>query len=74
MTIATTKCDICGEELDLENYYYIATGRLQQGTHSDPKAYKEYTMCTSCYAMINGEFMASVQKHKMKNQEKKKEQ
>lgn len=73
MTISNTNCEICGQELDLENYYYIATGRLQQGVNSDPRAYREYTLCTSCYAMVNGELIASVQKYKSKNKAQKQE-
>lgn len=64
-------CEICGEELNVENYYYISAGRLQQGVMSDPKAYTEYTLCTSCYAQVKGELMASVTKYKAKKNEDK---
>jgi hypothetical protein len=64
-------CDICGEELSMDNYYYLSAGRLQQGVNSDPKAYSEYTLCTSCYAQVNGELIASIQKYKNKHSEKK---
>lgn len=71
MGIEEEKCDICGEELNAENYYYIYTGRLQQGVMSDPKANTEYKMCNNCYARVKAELMASVQKHKMKSKEAK---
>ncbi len=64
-------CHICGDELNTENYYYIATGRLAQGVMSDPKAYAEYYLCSNCYAQVNGELMASIAKHKMKKKEEK---
>jgi hypothetical protein len=70
-TINDARCDICGDELNAENYYYISAGRLQQGVMSDPKAYTEYTLCTNCYAQTKAELMASVQKQKNKRQEKK---
>ncbi len=71
MSINDTRCEICGEELNVENYYYISAGRLQQGVNSDPKAYTEYTLCTNCYAQIKAELMASVQRQKNKRNEKK---
>ncbi len=69
MSINDARCEICGEELDVENYYYVAAGRLQQGVMSDPKANSEYTLCSNCYAQVNGELMASIQKRKMKKKE-----
>lgn len=57
-------CEICGEELSVDTYYYISAGRLAQGVNSDPKAYTEHILCTSCYAQVNGEMMASIQKRK----------
>jgi hypothetical protein len=72
MSINDARCFICGEELNVENYYYVAAGRLQQGVMSDPKAYSEYTLCSNCYAQVNGELMASLRKHKMKKEEDRK--
>jgi hypothetical protein len=69
--IDNARCEICGDELSMDNYYYISAGRLQQGVNSDPKAYAEYTLCTNCYAQVKGELMASVQKYKNKRNEKK---
>jgi hypothetical protein len=71
MPINEENCYICGAELSTENYYYIATGRLQQGVMSDPKAYKEYALCTNCYAMVNAELIVSIQKRKTAASEKK---
>ena len=70
MPITDNNCYICGEEISAENYYYISTGRLQQGVMSDPKAYKEYVLCTNCYAMVNAELIASIQKRKNEQQKK----
>ncbi len=70
MTINDMKCEVCGEELAVDTYYYIATGRLAQGVQSDPKAYKEYTLCNDCYTKLNTELLVSLQKAKMKFQKK----
>ena len=70
MSIDDSKCEICGEDLTAENYYYITAGRLQQGPMSDPKAITEYTLCMNCYAQIKAELMVSIQRQKMKNQKK----
>ena len=70
-SINDARCEICGDELNVENYYYISAGRLQQGVMSDPKAYTEYTLCTNCYAQVKGELMASVAKYKAKKKEEK---
>ena len=69
MSINDARCEICAEELNMENYYYVSAGRLQQGVMSDPKAYSEYTLCSNCYAQVKGELMASIQKHKSKKVE-----
>ena len=68
MSINDASCQVCGEELNVENYYYISAGRLQQGVMSDPKSYLEYTLCTDCYQKIKAELMVSFQKYKAKAQ------
>ncbi len=68
--IEEAKCDICGDELSMENYYYISAGRLQQGVMSDPRSYTEYKLCTNCYTMIKAELIASVQKQKNRRNDK----
>lgn len=67
MSIVDEKCEICKKELDVENYYYISTGRLQQGIMSNPNAYKEYTLCRDCYTRLNADLLVSI--NKLKNQE-----
>lgn len=69
--IEDAKCFICGEELNVENYYYISAGRLQQGVMSDPKSYAEWTLCTNCYALVKGELAANIQMRRNKQNEKK---
>jgi hypothetical protein len=64
MSIDDSKCEICGEDLTTENYYYIYAGRLQQGPQSDKKSITEYTLCTNCYTQIKAELMVSVQRRK----------
>lgn len=70
MSIDDSKCEICGEELSTENYYYIYSGRLQQGPQSDKKSALEYTLCTNCYNQIKAELMVSIQRRKMQNEKK----
>ncbi len=74
MTINDMKCEVCGEELAVDTYYYIATGRLAQGVQSDPKAYKEYTLCNDCYTKLNTELLVSLRKAKTRQAEKKKQE
>jgi hypothetical protein len=64
MSIDDSKCEICGAELAMDNYYYIYAGRLQQGPQSDKKGNTEYTLCMNCYTQINAELMVSIQKRK----------
>ncbi|MDE1870844.1 MAG: hypothetical protein KGI06_01235 [Candidatus Micrarchaeota archaeon] len=64
MGIEDSKCEICGEELTTENYYYVYAGRLQQGPMSDKRSMLEYTLCTNCYNQIKAELMVSVQRRK----------
>ena len=66
MGIDTEKCNVCGNDLDVENCYYIYAGRLQQGTHSDKKSSAEYTLCSTCYNQIYAEIMVSIQRRKQK--------
>ena len=70
MSIEESKCDICGDELTTENYYYVYVGRLQQGPQSDKKSMLEYTLCSDCYAQIKAELLISVQKRKDLNKKK----
>jgi hypothetical protein len=70
MSIDDSKCEICGDELAMDNYYYIYAGRLQQGPQSDKKSMLEYTLCTNCYAQIKAELMVSVQRKKMQSEKK----
>ncbi len=72
MSIFDDKCDVCQEELNTENYYYIYSGRMQQSVHSDPKATREFKLCTNCYNRISAELLASVMKYKLKHQEEDK--
>lgn len=64
MSIDDSKCEICGDELSTENYYYIYAGRLQQGPLSDKKSMIEYTLCTNCYNQIKTELLVSIQRRK----------
>lgn len=64
MPISDSDCSICGEELNAENYYYIYTGRLQQGVMSDTRTNKEYVMCSNCFAQINADLLASIQRRR----------
>jgi hypothetical protein len=64
MGIDEQKCDICGEELTTENFYYMYMGRLQQGPMSDKKSILEYNLCTNCYNQIKAELLVSVQRRK----------
>ncbi|MGI0100476.1 MAG: hypothetical protein ACREBH_02020 [Candidatus Micrarchaeaceae archaeon] len=64
MGIDESKCDVCGEDLTAENYYYVYAGRLQQGPQSDKKSMLEYTLCSNCYTQIKAELMVSVQRRK----------
>lgn len=74
MSIDDSKCEICGDDLSTENYYYIYAGRLQQGPQSDKKSTLEYTLCTNCYNMIKAELMVSVQRKKNQNNKNQDEQ
>ncbi len=67
MGIDDSKCEICGEELTTENYFYIYAGRLQQGPMSDKKSMLEYNLCTNCYNQIKAELLVSVQRRKSLN-------
>ncbi len=69
MGIEEAKCCICGAELNTENYYYIAAGRLAQSVHSDPKAYSEYALCNTCYSEVKAELMVSIQKRTQKKRQ-----
>jgi len=71
MTIEESKCDICGDELTTENYYYIYAGRLQQGPSSDPKSVTEYNLCTNCYTQLKTDLMVSAQRQKLRNEKDK---
>jgi len=64
MSIEDQKCEICGEELSMESFYYIYAGRLQQGPMSDKKSIMEYNLCTNCYTQIKAELMVAVQRRK----------
>ncbi len=64
MSIDEQKCDICGEDLAMDNFYYIYAGRLQQGPQSDKKSITEYNLCTNCYTQIKAELMVAVQRRK----------
>ncbi len=64
MGIEADRCDVCGLELSSDNYYYIYTGRLQQGVSSNPKGVREYKMCSTCFSQIEAELIVSVQKRK----------
>ena len=64
MSIEDLKCEICGEELSVENCYYIYAGRLQQGPMSDKKSIMEYNMCTNCYAQTKAELLVSIHRQK----------
>ncbi|MEM3791380.1 MAG: hypothetical protein QXL16_01460 [Candidatus Micrarchaeaceae archaeon] len=64
MGIEEDKCDICGAQLDLENYYYLYLGRLQQGVMSNSKAMNEYKLCTSCFNTIKGNILVMQQRNK----------
>jgi hypothetical protein len=66
MSIDESKCDACGAQLDLDNYYYIYTGRLQQGPQSDKKSAMEYNLCSTCYNEIKAGIMVAVQRKKQK--------
>lgn len=68
MPIEDYRCFACERQLDLENYYYVYTGRLQQGVQSDPKNIKEYTLCKDCFNQINAELLVSIQKRKKQKQ------
>lgn len=64
MSIEDLKCDICMEELSVDNCYYIYAGRLQQGPQSDKKSIIEYNMCTNCYTQVKAEMLVSIQRRK----------
>lgn len=64
MSIEDQKCEICGEELSMDSFYYIYAGRLQQGPMSDKKSILEYNLCTNCYTQIKAELMVSIQRRK----------
>ncbi len=69
MPIDDYKCFACGRQIDLESYYYVYTGRLQQGVQSDPAATKEYTLCRDCFNQINTELLVAIHKRKKKGEE-----
>lgn len=71
MSIDDTRCEVCGAELDVENYYYISTGRLQQGPMSDPKAASETVMCMNCFNQIKAELMVSIGRQKQRHADDK---
>ncbi|HVC58345.1 MAG TPA: hypothetical protein VND15_02620 [Candidatus Acidoferrales bacterium] len=71
MSIDETKCEICGADMDVENYYYISTGRLQQGPMSDPKATSETLLCMACFTQIKAELMVSIGRQKAKHADDK---
>ncbi|MDE1868897.1 MAG: hypothetical protein KGH60_02945 [Candidatus Micrarchaeota archaeon] len=73
MSIDSMACDVCGDELSVENYYYISAGRLQQGPMSDPKAITEYTLCMTCYNQIKAELLVSIARQKNRKLDEKKE-
>ncbi len=64
ISIDDSKCDVCGAELTMEDYYYIYAGRLQQGPQSDRKSVTEYKLCMTCYNQIKADLMVSVQRRK----------
>ncbi len=64
MSIDDSKCDLCGEELTSDNYYYIYAGRLQQGPQSDKKSATEYMLCMTCYTQLKADLLVSAQRRK----------
>jgi hypothetical protein len=70
MSIDDSKCEICGADLAMDNYFYVYAGRLQQGPQSDKKSMLEYTLCTNCYTQIKAELMVAVQRRKSLTEKK----
>ncbi|MEM3841696.1 MAG: hypothetical protein QXN59_03320 [Candidatus Micrarchaeaceae archaeon] len=62
MGIEDAVCSVCGKQLDTEDYYYIYTGRLQQGVESGAGTNKEYIMCRNCYVQINAELLSAIRR------------
>lgn len=73
MAINDYNCYVCNKLIDLEEYYYVYTGRLQQGVESN-KSTKEYVLCRNCFNQINAELLISMERQKKRfaqNNEKK---
>lgn len=66
MAIDDYTCYICSKMIDLEEYYYVYTGRLQQGVESG-KSNKEYVLCRNCFNQTNAELLISIEKQKKKH-------
>jgi hypothetical protein len=63
MAINDYNCYVCNKLIDLEEYYYVYTGRLQQGVESN-KSTKEYVLCRNCFNQINAELLISMERQK----------
>ncbi len=68
MGINEASCSVCGKELDADDYYYIYTGKLQQGVESSAGSTKEYVLCRNCYAQINAELISAIKRQSDKRQ------
>ena len=55
-------CKICGQELDVETYRYIAWGGMAQGPISDKGNYTEETFCINCFTLLKANLLVMINK------------
>jgi hypothetical protein len=53
-------CKICGQELDVETYRYIAWGGMAQGPLSDKGNYTEETFCINCFTTLKANLLVMI--------------